>query len=77
MSVCNAIENDMQKFCRFYKKSSCGHHCMFLHFDEYCDSLEAQKHARKIENDKLYGFAISDMKQVKNAETRVACMRYK
>ena len=51
MSVCNAIEKDMQKYCRFYDRSSYGDHCMFFHFDQYCDSPEAQKHARYLEKD--------------------------
>ena len=48
---------------------------MFLHFDKYCDNLDAQKTARSIENNKLFEFAISDTKQGKYAETQVALMR--
>ena len=75
ISVCNAIEKEMQKFCKFYQKSSCGNHCMFLHFDKYCDNLDAQKTALSIENNKLFEFAISNTKQGKYAETQVALMR--
>lgn len=75
MSVCNATEKKMQKLCRFYDKSSHGDHCMFFHFEQYCDNPEAQKHARHIENDKLYGYAISDTEKVNCAEAHVALMR--
>jgi hypothetical protein len=57
MSVCNAIEKDMQKYCRFYDRSSYGDHCMFFHFDQYCDSPEAQKHARNLGKDHRQGLA--------------------
>jgi hypothetical protein len=52
MSVCNATEKDLQKYCRFYDKSSHGVHCMFFHFEKYCDNLEAQKHALRLQMDK-------------------------
>jgi len=43
ISVCNANEKSMQKQCSFYGKSSYGEQCMFLHFEQFCDNLEAQK----------------------------------
>jgi hypothetical protein len=52
MSVCNATEKDLQKYCRFYEKSSYGVHCMFFHYEDYCDNLEAQKHALRLQVDK-------------------------
>ena len=52
MSVCSATEKDLQKYCRFYDKSSYGVHCMFFHFEQYCDNLGAQKHARSLEINK-------------------------
>ena len=42
ISVCHAIEKKMQKTCRYYDKSSYDDHCMFLHFDQFCDNLQAQ-----------------------------------
>ena len=46
ISVCNAIEKTMQKYCKFYDKASHSDQCMFFHSDEFCDNLRAQEHAR-------------------------------
>lgn len=46
ISVCNAIEKNMQKCCKFYDRASYGDQCMFFHSDEFCDNPEAQEHAR-------------------------------
>ena len=46
ISVCNAIEKNMQKSCKFYDRASYGDQCMFFHSDEFCDNPEAQEHAR-------------------------------
>ncbi len=49
ISVCNAVEKDLQRECRFYDKSSYGDRCMFFHFEKFCDNLEAQRETGKIE----------------------------
>ena len=51
ISVCNVIEKNRQKHCSFYGKSSYGEHCMFFHFDRFCDSLEAQKESCNLRTD--------------------------
>jgi len=51
MSVCNALEKNLQKHCRFYGKSSYGDHCMFINYDQFCDNIDAQQHARNLEKD--------------------------
>jgi hypothetical protein len=43
ISFCHATEKNMQKDCRYYDKSSYDDHCMFLHFDQFCDNIEAQE----------------------------------
>ena len=55
MSFCNASEKNIQKHCRFYGKSSYGDHCMFINYDQFCDNVEAQKHARDLEKDHRQG----------------------
>lgn len=42
ISVCSALEEKVQKNCCFYDKSSSGEHCMFFHFKQFCDNIEAQ-----------------------------------
>ena len=49
ISVCNASELGMQMSCRFYDKSSYGDNCMFFHFMQFCDNLEAQADTRELE----------------------------
>jgi hypothetical protein len=46
ISVCNAIEKNTQKYCKFYDRASYGDQCMFFHSGEFCDNPEAQEHAR-------------------------------
>ena len=75
MSVCNAIEKEMQKFCRFYEKSSYSEHCMFFHFNQYCDNPEAQKHARNIETNKIHRFTLLEAKHDYGTYAEVVLMR--
>ena len=42
VSICTAANENEQKKCKFFKKSSSSDKCMYLMFDEYCDCLEAQ-----------------------------------
>ena len=48
ISVCNANEEKVQKNCIFYDKSSYGDQCMFLHFKQFCDNLEAQENGSNL-----------------------------
>ena len=57
ISVCKALEKDVQKNCSFYDKSSYGDRCMFFHFDQFCDNLDAQANEREfkvLESQGLY-----------------------
>ena len=54
MSVCIAENERQQKYCRFYEKSSYSDKCMYFMFDEYCDCLEAQMNAIKVDAIKLW-----------------------
>ncbi|MFZ0241959.1 MAG: hypothetical protein WAL90_09960 [Desulfobacterales bacterium] len=47
MSVCAAGNGRQQKNCCFYEKANGSERCMYYVFDEYCDSLPAQKSARQ------------------------------
>ena len=57
MSVCNALEKNLQKHCRFYGKSSYGDHCMFINYNQFCDNIDAQQHARNLEKNHRQRFA--------------------
>ena len=47
MSVCTACDKKQQMKCLFYRKASLDDRCMHHVFDEYCDSLDAQKQAQQ------------------------------
>ena len=68
MSVCQqstSLTNQQQ--CKHYEKATRLNHCMYFRFDEFCDSLKAQKDLQLL-SDKITKFLEQNQKKIEEAK---------